>query len=76
MPDRILQLINNRPNIPIIGSAGVSVTSATVSWFEQSLPMVQWVAAVLAIISGGIAILIGARQLWKMAKADWFAPKS
>ena len=68
----ILQFFTQRPVAPVVGSASVSVGSAWVSWFETSLPIVQWIAGVLAVVSAVIAILLGVRQLWRAFKTDFF----
>lgn len=41
-----------RPDV----AAGISVPSAFVSWFAGTLPILQWLAAAIAILVGGLAI--------------------
>lgn len=37
-------------------AAGVSLPSAAIAWFASTLPVVQWLAAVVAITVGGLAL--------------------
>ena len=37
-------------------AAAISVSSALVSWFAENLPVLQGVAAIVAIIAGLVAI--------------------
>lgn len=55
----------------VIISSAVSAGSAGTSIFVTTLPGVQWLAAVVAVISGSIAIAIGVIKLhswWKRHK--------
>ena len=48
-------------------SAGTSLSAAAVSWFIDTLPVVQWTAAAVAILSGLLACLLGVTKL-----IDWY----
>ena len=52
------------PGKDAVISAAVSGGAAGASWFVKTLPVVQWCAAVVAIVSGLIAIAIGGIKLW------------
>ena len=49
-------------------AASVSIGSAGTSFFVATLPVVQWLAGAVAIISGIIAILLGVTKLRQWRK--------
>lgn len=48
-------------------STSVSVTGTAISFAEETLPMIQWSAAAVALLSGVVGILVG---LWHL-KVIW-----
>lgn len=67
--ERLLAFFN-RPLAPVFGSAGISATSAVVGWMEDSLPVMQWIATAIAILSGLIALFLGIRRAWQALRED------
>ncbi len=49
-----------------VTSGAVSVAGASTSFFVDTLPIVQWGAAAIAIVAGGITIALGVIKLM-----DW-----
>lgn len=47
----------------VIGLAAASGGSTTISWFAETLPVVQWCGVVVGIVSGIIAIALGVKKL-------------
>jgi hypothetical protein len=50
-------------------AAVVSAGSAGTSFFVATLPVVQWLAAVVAVISGLVAIALGVTKLHQWLKS-------
>jgi hypothetical protein len=48
----------------IVGAAATSSGFTGVSFFADTLPIVQWCGAVVAILSGAIAIALGVKKLF------------
>lgn len=46
--------MNSAKNLEI--AAGVSVPSALIAWFAETLPVIQWAAGALAIVVSALAI--------------------
>lgn len=53
-----------------VAPAATSVSSTIVSFFVQSLPMVQWLSAAVAIVSGVLAIVWVVIQIRDRLRAD------
>ena len=67
----MIQAMLNRP-IPSIGAtSSVSVTGTFVSFAEVTLPLIQWSAALVAVISGLIGIAIGAYHVKNIIIKEW-----
>ncbi len=50
----------------VMVNAGVSGGAAWTAWFSATLPVVQWLAAFVAILSGAVAISLGVTKLCQM----------
>jgi hypothetical protein len=61
MLDNILQRFGS---LPTVGTAtATSMTGATVSFMERTLPVVSWLAAFVALVSGMLGIVLACRSL-------------
>jgi hypothetical protein len=47
----------------IVGTAAASGGGTLISFFADTLPIIQWFAATVALISGVVAIILGIRKL-------------
>lgn len=53
---------NSRLDV-VVGTAATSGGGTLVSFFVDTLPVIQWLAATVALISGVIAIILGLRKI-------------
>lgn len=68
----VIQNLMNRPAQSIGAAVPVSATGTVVSFTETTLPIVQWVAGFIAILSGVVGLAVGLyhlRQIWIKERA-------
>ena len=53
--------MTSHPQLAGIG-AGISIPAAAISWMATELPVVQFIAAVIAIISGALSLYTWVRH--------------
>ncbi len=76
----VAQFIADHTGGVSVATGTTSVVAAGTSFFVATLPMMQWLAATVAIISGVIAILLGLAKIvgtvrgWldRAGKRSWF----
>lgn len=69
----LLEYTMNRPAPAIVSTTGVSAAGAVVSFAEDTLPVLQWFGAAIAVISGILGIMIALyhlKQIWNKEFRD------
>jgi hypothetical protein len=60
---------NVMPEPTIITAASVSASTAAISFAAQTLPILQWLAAFVAVVAGNFAIYKHIRDRKRVSKA-------
>lgn len=47
----------------VLGAAGMSGGSTTLSFFTETLPVLQWISVLVGIVAGTLAICLAVKKL-------------